>query len=111
MTSPPFLPKLRPSPPAPRRCREALGRLSINPALGQGWCRPPPRPPDRRHRPHGGTYTGGGWSGPAAYIRHHQDGADDGPFLACPFARIANQEVRRLDEVGPAWFDSNLRRR
>jgi hypothetical protein len=91
MTSPPFLPKLRPSPPAPRRCREALGVSRSTRRWAKAGVGPRPvRLTDGTLRM-GGTYTGGGWSGPAAYIRHHQDGADDGPFLACPFAPIANQ--------------------
>lgn len=56
------------------------------------------------------TYPGGGWSGPGVYIRHHQEGAEDGHFPARPFVRLQPEDERALDRVGLEWVDGNLRR-
>ena len=55
------------------------------------------------------TYPGGGWSGPGAHIRHHQEGTDDG-LPARPFVRLQPEDERALDRAGLTWVDRNLRR-
>jgi phage gpG-like protein len=56
------------------------------------------------------SYPGGGWSRPGAYIRFHQEGAEDGHFPARPFVRLTDRDERALDRVGLGWLDGNLRR-
>jgi hypothetical protein len=48
--------------------------------------------------------------GPGAYIRFHQEGAEDGILPARPFLAIQPEDERALDRAGLAWVDGNLRR-
>jgi phage gpG-like protein len=55
------------------------------------------------------TYPGAGWSGPGSYIRHHQQGTDDG-LPARPFLALQPEDERALDRVGLSWLDGTLHR-
>lgn len=90
-----------------RRERQGLGDRPLI-ASGQGMAAALDRDRWRITRTEA-TYPGAGWSGPGDYIRHHQEGTDDG-LPARPFVRLTDQDARRLDAVGLAWLDGNLRR-
>jgi phage gpG-like protein len=55
------------------------------------------------------SYPGGGWSGPGAHMRFHQEGTDDG-LPARAFLQLQPEDERALDRVGLAWVDGTLRR-
>jgi phage gpG-like protein len=55
------------------------------------------------------VYPGGGWSGPGAHIRFHQQGSEDGRLPARPFVQLQPEDECALDRVGLAWLDGRLR--